>query len=663
MIAEMKKYSFLVFHREYQTFLNELGKLGVVHVNYRKTDEKEETLKDNKLLLERYKKALLILKKALGEEIPVSEKLSQGALEVLEMIESLENETGEIENGLADLQKEIERLKPWGDYELSDLQKLNEAGYRACLYRCTTRQFNPAWQEKWSVFEISRSAGNVYFLLVTKEGELPEIDAEQETPAKKSLSVLLNEKAEKENRLVKVKETLRKLASDAPETLNKGMARVESDIALQTVMLETMKDSGDSLMILEGWVPVDREPDLKKLLEDQNIAGLETVPAEGEMPPILLKNNKFAKLFEPISNLFDLPAYKELDLTPFFAPFFMIFFGFCLGDAGYGVFILLMASLYKLKARSELRPILSLAQYFGVATIIFGMLSGTFFGLNLIDSGYTLTGESFKALAGLNLPESVLSGLRGLEGTYFQNRGDFLAAVEKSLGTELYLAHKVDIIKQAEPGIPLFAKFRHMMQDSLSMFYLSLMLGGVQIIFGIIVKIFNITKRQGFKYALSTLGWSVLLITLVLYALGTFGTGSLTYVFYGLLGISAILIFFLNNPDSNIFARVGLGVWDSYGMVTGLFGDLLSYIRLFALGISSGILGFVFNDISAQFLSIPYVGWFFFLLLLLIGHSINLFLAALGGFIHPMRLTFVEFYKNAGFEGGGKQYKPFIIHH
>ena len=96
-------------------------------------------------------------------------------------------------------------------------------------------------------------------------------------------------------------------------------------------------------------------------------------------------------------------------------------------------------------------------------------------------------------------------------------------------------------------------------------------------------------------------------------------------------------------------------------MVTGVFGDLLSYIRLFALGISSAILGFVFNDISLQLLNIPYVGWLFFLILLLFGHSINLFLATLGGFIHPMRLTFVEFYKNAGFEGGGKEYKPFII--
>jgi V/A-type H+-transporting ATPase subunit I len=128
-----------------------------------------------------------------------------------------------------------------------------------------------------------------------------------------------------------------------------------------------------------------------------------------------------------------------------------------------------------------------------------------------------------------------------------------------------------------------------------------------------------------------------------------------------MLGLSGVLIFLLNSPGINVFLRIGSGIWDSYNVITGVFGDLLSYIRLFALGISSGILGFVFNDISLPLLSVPYVGWLFFIIVLLIGHSINIFMATLGGFVHPMRLTFVEFYKNAGFTGGGIEYKPFKI--
>lgn len=95
-------------------------------------------------------------------------------------------------------------------------------------------------------------------------------------------------------------------------------------------------------------------------------------------------------------------------------------------------------------------------------------------------------------------------------------------------------------------------------------------------------------------------------------------------------------------------------------MVTGLLGDTLSYIRLFALGISSAVLGLVFNDLAMNMSpDVPGVKQLVMLIILLFGHSVNLFMAGLGSFVHPMRLTFVEFYKNAGFEGGGKKYRPY----
>jgi V/A-type H+-transporting ATPase subunit I len=384
-------------------------------------------------------------------------------------------------------------------------------------------------------------------------------------------------------------------------------------------------------------------------------------PEEGEMPPVELRNGRFSKLFEPISKLFDLPNYGEMDLTPYFAPFFMLFFGFCLGDAGYGVFFILFATIMKPRVKKEMKPILSLTQYLGVATILFGLISGTFFGVNLIDSGYTLTASSMEQIQGQELPAGVVAELQGLEGEYFKSREDFSVAVGSAIGEEALAAHETSILKSAEAGLPFVGRFRHLMQDSLSMFYLSILIGGIQIIFGIFVRIFNITRQRGFEYALSTMGWFILLVTLVLNAT-VLGEEAGRYIFYALLGISGVLIFFMNNPDKNIFVQFGAGIWDTYGMVTGIFGDLLSYIRLFALGISSAILGFVFNDISLQLLNIPVVGWLLFLVLLLAGHSINLFLATLGGFIHPMRLTFVEFYKNAGFQGGGKKYHPFTIH-
>ena len=122
----------------------------------------------------------------------------------------------------------------------------------------------------------------------------------------------------------------------------------------------------------------------------------------------------------------------------------------------------------------------------------------------------------------------------------------------------------------------------------------------------------------------------------------------LKYVLYALLGLSALTIYFYNSPGKGIFSNFGSGVWGTYNMATGLLGDTLSYIRLFAIGLTGSILGGVFNTLAFQLTD----G-------LLVGHSINFGLCMISSFVHPMRLTFVEFYKNAGFEGGGKQYAPF----
>ena len=663
MITAMKKYAFLVFHRDYQDFLEKLGKLGVLHVIENTEKEKQESLAEKEKTLERVENILEFLKKNEKVDVEGRQALDKGAdlEEMLQKVEELKDKISEKETRLEELTKEIERVTPWGDYDQSDLQKFIEAGYRPRMYKISTRQFDPSWEEMDNLFVINEEGGQVYFIVLEGEGESIEIDAELEKPVERSLSELYKDKEQTEKELEEDREKLAIFANNLPPLINEDKKRLESEVSLLQVYQDTRKESEDTLMILEGWVPEDKEEEVAELVEKEDVVSIATVPDKDEEPPVELKNTKFAKLFEPISKLFDLPSYREMDLTPYFAPFFMLFFGFCLGDAGYGVFFILFAGILKLKANKEFKPILSLTQYLGAATILFGLLSGTFFGMNLIDSGYTFTENSVQQLEESEVPATVFSKLESIQGEYYESRSDFLGAVEAEIGTEATTEYRQEVLKSALPGIPIVGKFRHLMQDPLNMFYLSLILGGMQIVFGIFVKILNITRRQGFRYALAPLGWLILVISLILYGLGSFEGKVLNYLFYGMLGIAGIFIFFLNNPDINIFARFGSGIWESYNTITGIFGDLLSYIRLFALGISSAILGFVFNDISLQLLNIPYLGWLLFLVLLLAGHSINLFLASLGGFIHPMRLTFVEFYKNAGFEGGGKKYKPFNI--
>ena len=145
------------------------------------------------------------------------------------------------------------------------------------------------------------------------------------------------------------------------------------------------------------------------------------------------------------------------------------------------------------------------------------------------------------------------------------------------------------------------------------------------------------------------------------------------YVFYGLIALSALGIFFLNSPNAykkdsalgkalGVGSNLGAGLWATYGMSTGLLGDLLSYIRLFALGLTGGVLGSVFNQLAMEMSpDVPVVRELVMIIILLFGHGINFGLCMISSFVHPMRLTFVEYFKNADFEGNGKEYQPFQV--
>jgi V/A-type H+-transporting ATPase subunit I len=308
--------------------------------------------------------------------------------------------------------------------------------------------------------------------------------------------------------------------------------------------------------------------------------------------------------------MYSLPNYSELDLTPLLAPFFMLFFGLCLGDGGYGLLILLVATLIKPKLGENTRLFATLAQVLGFSTVLVGILTGSFFGVAL---------ESLE-----------WSWLKGVK-QYFLTENNFGA---------------------------MFGGYHPLM-------ILSLVIGVVQILYAMCINVVKISMQLGFKYAMSHLAWVVLLVvsivTFGLPALGVTLSVPLTYGLYGLLGLAVLIIVFYNSPGKNIFVNVGSAIWDTYNMASGLLGDTLSYVRLFALGLTGSILGSVFNSMAFGMTGAipPWIRWLVVLLILLVGHGLNIALNVIGALVHPLRLTYVEFYKNAGFEGGGKAYNPF----
>jgi V/A-type H+-transporting ATPase subunit I len=130
---------------------------------------------------------------------------------------------------------------------------------------------------------------------------------------------------------------------------------------------------------------------------------------------------------------------------------------------------------------------------------------------------------------------------------------------------------------------------------------------------------------------------------------------------YGTIGLSGATALFYNTPDKNIFLNFGSGLWATYNTVSGLVGDILSYIRLYAIGLTGALLGGVFNTMAIDMTASlnPFVRWLPMLLILLLGHALNIGISLISSFVHSLRLIYVEYYKNSEFEGGGIDYKPF----
>jgi len=325
-----------------------------------------------------------------------------------------------------------------------------------------------------------------------------------------------------------------------------------------------------------------------------------------------LHNNWFVKLFEPLTGMYGWPNYNEFDPTPILGPFFLLFFALCIGDAGYGLLLLLIGYLiFKNKLKIEMfNGMGGIIMALGVGSTIVGFLMGGFFGLDLYQASW--------------FPES-------LKSVMFKHLG----------GTDGKIG-EYDV-----------------------MMVLAIVIGVLHICLAMTIKAIAYTKRDGFRNTVSTWGWLLLIVggicTAILAMAFSLPTEIVKYTMIGIGAISALGIFLFNKPGRNPLINVGAGLWDTYQMSTGLLGDVLSYIRLYALGLAGGMLGAAFNQLGAQVMGEnPNVGTIIgFVLIVTFGHVLNLLMACLGAFVHPLRLSFVEYFKNSGYEGSGKMYKPF----
>lgn len=592
MIERMLKYTMILHHSDYLGVMTGLQELGMLHIE-KSTAVKSEKLIEVQKEIEAYTEALKFMQK----RIPDNGGTKSTTLLPLQMRQKIENAHLEKERLTLQynvLAKEIADLEPWGEFDHAALKALKEYGLRVELYSCSLHHFNPEWAEKYALTVINTISPMIYFAVLHKTDEPLEIDAEAFKMPPRTLAELRKQEQKIAAELKAIDEFYTDNSTAALELFSAELEKLSHAYEFEDATLQSVPEADNQVMILQGWIPKRLEADLLSFIKQHNIVHFSRPGTVEDNPPISLRNNRFIRIFEPIGKMFMLPFYNELDMTPFLAPFFMMFFGFCSGDSGYGIILFFIGWFLKKKIKNKaIHPMLTLVQVLGIGTVVMGFILGSFFAFDL------------KQVPFLN------------------------------------------------PLIPI--------RDHNQIFNFALLLGLIQIIVG---KIINAVKRMmqfGFMHGLSIIGIIFFVLSLSLMGSTMLGANPgriLNYAPYGIyLGLA--MVFLLNSPGKNILFNIANGLWIIYNTVTGFFGDILSYIRLFALGVSSGILGYVINTMAAQFGSIPYIGPVIYIFFMVGGHGLNIALSSLGAFVHPMRLTFVEFFNNAGFAGPGIPYKPF----
>ena len=591
MIDRMTKYSFILLNGEEGALLDRLQALGLVDItrSEKPVDAESSSLSDEIDLIQGLIQGIRKIDLPEGTQ-PVTYpeddlvRLAGGAL--MHYTDSTTK--------VSTLRAETASLQHWGSFDPALLQKLSEAGVPLHFHALAPKQFKAEWEGLFALNVISRDKDRVYFVVAGEDGlpgEVP-VPTRSAAEADTELQDALKEQANVLGIVAAIKERLPEL-----EAKKKGIyAQLDKYLAGQAAV----PAAEDTIVTLVGYAPTESDAAVTQALDDAGIFYLQEAASIEDRPPIRFRNNKFVKMFEVLTDMYGRPEYNGFDPTPFIAVFFMLFFALCMGDAGYGLVLILVGML--LKKVDSFKRLAPLVVTLGGATVVVGFFLHTFFSIDIAQW------KCFAGIRGIFLPDEIAGYAGGM--------------------------------------------------------VLSLIVGVVHLCLAMVVKAINAVRVNGFAASLGTLGWTLLIVGGVIVGgislTGVMSSEVTKWVVIALGVISAIGIFPLNNPKRNKLANVGLGFWDSYQMVTGLLGDVLSYLRLYALGLAGSMLGMAFNDMGKMVLgdgSNPIL-WIFFILLVLIGHTLNIAMCALGAFVHPLRLNFLEFFKNSGYEAGGRKFNP-----
>lgn len=496
------------------------------------------------------------------------------------------------------LTMEERNLRPWGDF---DREKLKALGLDVHFGLIRKKEYREVWSEDYPMEIVSEDE---HYCHVVIFGDVPDIPVELIPMPQKNLSEVQSELKLAQEAADRYKNILESCRKDIP-LLEKKEAELTAELNLYLASNTAESAVESEILIFQGFAPTEDNIRLAEALDSMDIIWFAEDAVKEDNPPIKLKNNWFSRQFEVLTSMYGMPVYDEFDPTIFLSIFFLLFFAMCMGDAGYG--LLLIAIGYSLKGKEGgLANLWSLIITLGAATFVVGIVMGGFFGIDLSAQAWVPDG----------LKKIMITG-------------------NITIGDSTYAKQMV----------------------------LSLGIGILHICLALIVKTIWTIRNNGVKNSLGTIGWTLLIvggiIALAIGLTGVISENAMKWALIIIAGVSALGIYFFNKWGRNPLVNLGAGLWDTYNTASGLMGDVLSYIRLYALGLSGSMLGSTFNQIAEMVKGTdPTWQWIPFVIILIIGHALNLAMSCLGAFVHPLRLNFVEFFKNSDYQGKGAQYNP-----
>lgn len=636
MIVPMKKVSLIILGDKKSETLKELRKLGMMHIEIAEgTGERINELKGQITMLEN---CIFSIEEKVKKNKEVKDVTNAEAMAAAKEVASLVEEKKAYQAEQVSLKSELDRLKNWGDIDPEQFGYLAEKGIELSLYEIPKAEY-AALGEDVKTIKLEETKTSVKCLVIRQGAEDEEaVDSVKnyrvELP-KASTSEMMAKIESLESSIAGVDEKLVSYAGYVTGMKNAVKAfekEIEFEVYATGMTDESLTNEGEnniSVAHFTGYIEAENVDCLKKAAESNSWGLVIEEPTTEDNVPTKLKNNKFVSLIYPLTDFLNtIPGYYEYDISAWFLAFILVFFGMIFGDGGYGLLITAVAAVPIVKSlvsKKPAAPVFLLIGLFGLSTIIWGTLTCTWFGL---------TPEHLPQwLKGLSIP--VISNVNADKIWYpFWTEGKVGLTTAQNLQIFCFVLALIQL---------LIAHIKCAITNRKSLKVLGDIGSAIELIGMFYVVLSFVVSGEVFSMGLVISGIPV-------------GTIAIVFVAVGFL-----LSFVFANYEGNIVKSILESLTNIVSVLLGifnLFSDIVSYIRLWAVGLAGAAISATVNELAG-----PLFGNFMFMILaivlLVFGHGLNMILNVLSVIVHGIRLNTLEFSSHLGMSWSGHKFKPF----